>query len=246
MSQGAEPAGQYRWHVMTPLGEVIGPLNQQELALRIQQGQLDSSAQVRREDWDQWLPLNEVFPRSAADAEKEAANQAPSGANPYASPVVAAVVPSAEREPTELLTPGVLRPLAQTRPWVLLLAILGFIGTAFVGMAAVGLAGASFAGISTEMELLLVSGVYGVLGLVYFFFSWYLLQYALAIGRLLRHRQVMFLEQALQAQRSFWRLLGISVAAAMALYCIAMAILVGWGILEGGRTVIEVEPTQSP
>lgn len=105
--------------------------------------------------------------------------------------------------------------LRATRPWVMFLAILGFIGSALMVLG--GIVG-GLAVISSNPAGLLMIVVYLVLGLVYLLPSVYLYRYASRIGLYVRDRSERSLNEALTAQMSFWRLVGIITLVMIVLY----------------------------
>ncbi|WP_020395039.1 DUF5362 family protein [Thiolinea disciformis] len=130
---------------------------------------------------------------------------------------------------TGVVSDRILAALRKTRPWVLLFAVLGFIGTAFSVLGAVGmLAGGSMLG--TQSELGGMSGAMGgmigfgimmlLMALIYFFVSLYLLRYAGAIKRAVTGLNVADVEAALEAQASFWKLAGIMTLVGVVLYLV--------------------------
>jgi hypothetical protein len=146
-------------------------------------------------------------------------------ANPYAAPIV-----DQERLPTANLpgdgqvTPAVLDAMRQTRPWVLFLGILGFIGAGFMvlGGLAMLVAGSAMGG----AEVGAVAALYIVLAVVYIFPSLYLYRYASSIKMLLTGYGVHALEEALTHQKSFWKLVGIVTAVSMVLYFVGIIVFV--------------------
>lgn len=119
-----------------------------------------------------------------------------------------------------LMTDSIIGSLRKTRPWVLLLAILGFIGSAFIVIAAVpmllgggmmgsGMDGMDGLGVFGGGMMIGMGVFYLVLGVVYFMASLYLLRYAGSIKRAVAGMQVGDLETALSQQASFWKLMGI-------------------------------------
>jgi hypothetical protein len=117
-----------------------------------------------------------------------------------------------------------------TRPWVLFLAALGFVGAAlsmgiaviFVGSMAIvpgtsGLTGAG--GVAT-----LVIGVsfYVVVGVVSGFFAFLLLRYSRAIGQVIAQERTEDIEQALDAQRVLFKGAGIATIAGIGLSIVGM------------------------
>ena len=117
---------------------------------------------------------------------------------------------------TGLMTDSIVNSLRKTRPWVMLLAILGFIGAAITIIMAVGmLFGGSMMQGMDDVEgmpgavIYGMAGFYFVIGIIYFMASWYLLKYAGAIKRAVAGMSVGDLEIALEKQASFWKLMGI-------------------------------------
>ncbi|MEZ5536081.1 MAG: DUF5362 family protein [Thiolinea sp.] len=120
-----------------------------------------------------------------------------------------------------LMTDSIVASLRKTRPWALLLSILGFIGSAFMVIAAVPMllgGGMMGGGAMQGMEgaqmfgggMMIGMGVfYLIIAITYFMASLYLLRYAGSIKRAVAGMQVGDLEQALAQQASFWKLMGI-------------------------------------
>nr|CAA6828852.1 MAG: Unknown protein [uncultured Thiotrichaceae bacterium] len=143
-----------------------------------------------------------------------------------------------------LMTDSIISSLRKTRPWVLLLSILGFIGTAFMVISGVFmLLGSGF----MDMEGLEAAGVFGgsamfigmgafylVLGVIYFLASLYLLRYAGSIKRAVTGMQVADLELALAQQASFWKLLGILSLISIIAIIALMAFGIGSAVLMSG------------
>ncbi len=140
---------------------------------------------------------------------------------------------------TGLMTDSIISSLRKTRPWVLLLAILGFIGTAFTMIAAIGML---FGGsMMQDMEgaegipggggfIYGMAAFYLVIGIIYFMASWYLLKYAGAIKRAVTGMSLDDLEIALEKQASFWKLMGI-------LTLISIIAVIGMVVLGAGSAM---------
>ena len=136
------------------------------------------------------------------------------------------------------ITANILAAMRKTRPWVLFLAILGFIGAFFTAIAGIMLmATMTYLGQATGVEgaflgqtpggmttIIGMGAIYIVIAIIYIIISVYLLRYASAIKRLNGSHNVRDLEDALNAQASFWKTVGI-----MALTSI-IAMLVLWVI----------------
>src|SRR5688572_11405761 len=113
--------------------------------------------------------------------------------------------------------------LARTAPWAHFLAILGFV---MVGLMMVAAVGAGMIGVATgRPETAVLSIVYPLTALMYFFPSLYLLQFAKRIRHFVRRgHQLQDLESALDAQRRFWKVAGIIGVATVALSLIVFVV----------------------
>jgi hypothetical protein len=120
------------------------------------------------------------------------------------------------------ITPGIAEMLRQTRPWVLFLAILGFIGCGLfvlVGLFAMLASAASSYSRHSEFALLGML-IYLLLAVLYFVPSYYLLKYGGGIRRFLDSGQAAEMENALSYQKSFWRFVGIMTIIVLSIYLI--------------------------
>ena len=154
------------------------------------------------------LPPSPATPYPGAAVAAPAATPAPVPAQQlaYVSPGVEAVV----------LTPRATEMLRQTRPWVLFIGIvLLVIGALAVVGAAVGAAVVATQQGPTDAIFFVA---YLVVGLIYAFPGLYLWRYAARIRGVVNLRSSEHLEAALEAQKSFWRLVGILFALVIGLY----------------------------
>lgn len=127
---------------------------------------------------------------------------------------------------------GVLNALAGTKPWVRLCSIIGFIGTGlmvvFGLLMMIGGGFAAFSGSDSGMPFAgfpaLMGAVYLVLAFFYFFPSLKLWKYGSHIVSLLGSSSISDLEAALDAQRSFWKFVGILICVVIALYIVGIVI----------------------
>jgi uncharacterized membrane protein len=104
-------------------------------------------------------------------------------------------------------TPAISRTLQQTQPWARFMGIMGFVSVAFMIVA--GVAGGAI-GIATQnpqAAILLI--VYPLMAVLYIFPSMYLLRYSNRIREFVVQGQQTQLEAALEAQRSFWKFVGV-------------------------------------
>jgi hypothetical protein len=123
----------------------------------------------------------------------------------------------------------VLEHLKLTRPWVQLLAVLGFLGSglmviAGLMMTVLGSTGA-FKASDNPFGAAFGAGlgvVYILIAFLYIMPSIYLMRYARSIKALLASPRVPGLEEALGHQKSFWRFVGICAAVVLGLYGIAL------------------------
>src|SRR5690349_4457465 len=139
--------------------------------------------------------------------------------NPYQPPQVADLgfPPGGSVEQRDV-PEAIIEVMRQTRPWVVFLAIMGFIGTAFMvlgGLAMVGFSGV--AKLSPAFGL-----VYIALAILYLIPSLSLFRYGAGIRRFLEGGGMVGLAQALASQKSFWRLIGIMTLVVIGLYILAM------------------------
>ncbi|HKT32739.1 MAG TPA: hypothetical protein VJS89_09660 [Gammaproteobacteria bacterium] len=143
-----------------------------------------------------------------------------------------------------MLTEGMLDSLRRTRPWVVFLAILGFIFTAFMLLAGIWVFAAfSIIGAIPAQQPLprffgpvLGFGV-GAAEIVAAVFMYLLpciilFRYGSAIGRMAPGNIQWAVEEALARQKSFWKYLGILMIVLLILYVLLfVGILVAAGVL---------------
>lgn len=118
------------------------------------------------------------------------------------------------------VTPIMVQYLRDTRPWVFLLGVLGFIGVGFMVLLSVGmLIGSAMppSDRSTTVTLMILGAGYFVMGALFFFPAYFLVRYGAAIGSLLRGEDGPALERALGYQKRFWRFMGMLTLVVFAL-----------------------------
>ena len=142
-------------------------------------------------------------------------------ANPFASPMVQSS--GASYGDSDLATAGIKRALADTRPWVLFMAILIFIGC---GLAGIGALAALF--VSPFLGLIYIPFI-----ALYFFAGYHLYNYSTGIKTFLRTTQSGDLQSALTAQKSFWKLVGIVTAVGFALWVLGFFLTIVAGVRWG-------------
>lgn len=121
---------------------------------------------------------------------------------------------------------GVADILRRTQPWVRLMAITLFISVGL--MVLCGLAVGAMGVFSGEPSMAALMVIYPLMGLLYLFPGIYLTRYASHIGGYVANPQIVQLELALDAQRAFWKFIGILtiIAIGLSLLGIAAAIMI--------------------
>jgi hypothetical protein len=159
--------------------------------------------------------------------------------NPYAPPTSPYAPPPAmaPAAPGGAVSEQSIEMLRQTRPWVMLMGVLCFIGSAFMllgglGMLAMGALASATAKSAAPMAL---GVVYIPLAGLYIYPGLKLTKYGGAIGRLLQSRASVDLDAALGEQKSFWKFAGITTIVMIVLYIIffigMMAVGVGTAMM---------------
>ena len=156
--------------------------------------------------------------------------------NPYASPEAAwdrdQIEPNAAG--AGQVTVGMRIALSQTRPWVIFLAVLGFISAGFMALGSLGMM-IVFAvnDMPGNPSMWVVGGMYLAISVVYFFGSFYLMSYGTKIGTFLRSENIADMEAALVAQKSFWKLAGILAVLSLVLMALMFLGSIFFGVLAG-------------
>jgi hypothetical protein len=114
--------------------------------------------------------------------------------------------------------------LRLTRPWVMLLSVLSFLGSAFMFVVGLAVVGIGLFSHTAKFEAAL-GLVYLPIAAVYVYPAIKLWTYASAISRLLVSRGTAELEAALAQQKSFWKFLGIAVIVMFAVYFAAIGVM---------------------
>lgn len=154
-------------------------------------------------------------------------------ANPYESPSSDPL--GANTAAGRGVTPRVVSELVGTKPWVRMMAVLGFIGVGFMVLGGLGMSGAMM----TQMgpAAIVFGAVYALMGLIYLFPAIKLWKYGTSILRLQYSSTTDNLEEALTYQRGFWKLTGIMVIVGVALgllFSVAMGIFGATMAMKGG------------
>lgn len=227
-------------------GQQEGPLSEQAVRIFISSGQLKSEDPVWCQGMAEWVSAG----RSAEFASAFQSSGAASGAaaSPQPTPVAYAGANMGSR--TTVLTDRALDMLRKTKPWARLLAVVIFIvgGLLALGgliMVALGvLASAANYGSTTGDRFGAI-----VIGILYFIFAFlylvpgmYLNRYASRIGSLLGSGREDHLEQALEAQKSFWKFVGIAAVLTIILWVGMLFVGVGAVAINASRSNTPPQP----
>ncbi len=129
--------------------------------------------------------------------------------------------------------------LRRTKPWVILISVLLWIGVGFMLLLAAfmlfaGIAGSAIGNTAIPQGLLGVgmACLYGLMSLLYIFPAIFLWRYGRSIGRMLDSASVNELEGALEAQKSFWKFTGVAAIVVMAFYILMFVGLLVFGLIS--------------
>ena len=124
-------------------------------------------------------------------------------------------------------SPRTIELLRKTRPWV---AFVAFMGLGLTGLIVlVGLVMTVMMVVNGgDVEFLGIGLLYLFLAVIYYFPFHFLMKYARAIKSFVASNGVSDLENALAAQYSFWRLIGMMTLVVLAIY--ALIFIVGLGV----------------
>jgi hypothetical protein len=155
------------------------------------------------------------------------------GPNPYQSPSPLGPAPDVNPAGRAEVAPGVIALLLATRPWVRFLSIIGFIVAALIVLAAlaIGAMGAGGGGapmIGAGVVYIAMAALYGVGAMI-------LGRYASRITDLEYARSNVALEEALAAQKSFWKFTGILMVAVISIYAVILVIAFAVGLIGALR-----------
>ncbi len=126
--------------------------------------------------------------------------------------------------------------LRQTRPWVLFLSVMSFIGAGLTFLG--GIAVMVFSGLAptgSTMPSAALGAIYLPFSLLYIYPGLKLWSFASAIGRLVTSRSNIDLDAALTQQKSFWKYAGIATIVTIALYSIFFVGMIAVGVAAGLR-----------
>ncbi len=109
------------------------------------------------------------------------------------------------------ITEPMLLSLRQTKPWTMLLSIVGFIYVGFMVILGIGTMFMlpRFDPTNSLPSSILLGIVYIIMAIIYFFPSLFLYRFSSSLGRLIEGNGAAEMERALLNQKSFWKFIGI-------------------------------------
>ena len=221
-------AKQAQWYLQTEDGQKYGPIGKDELDEWVAEGRADASCQLLMNGREQWKWAEEVYPELGKSVAGDKSHSAGVGKLESQQEVDSS---ESDKKPfaATTFTPEMHRLLAQTRPWVLLFAIIGFVlagfwaigGLVYGIISVITVATMGFLGVICLLGALVTIAI----AAFYFFAAYFLFTYASEIAKFLNTEDSAHLERALDAQKSFWKLVGIVTAAALAAYLMLFVLL---------------------
>jgi hypothetical protein len=223
-------------------GTQSGPVEDAALRQLATSGGLAPNDLVWKEGMPEWVPASRIkalFPAGAGGGTDAAvATAAPA----YAAQPAGTSYDRAAGSPGTLayaggggggstVSPVAVQMLAQTKPWVRLFSILMFVGFGIIALFSLfGLfAGVMVGGRASALGLI-PSLVNLAVAALYFFPALFLSRYASRIGSLVASNRAEDLEGALEAQKSFWKFIGILTAIWLGLVLILVLLMVVLGV----------------
>jgi hypothetical protein len=160
--------------------------------------------------------------------------------NPYSPPAAvppypdAAVYGAPPGLPAGAVTDLAVDMLRQTRPWVILLSIMSFLGAGFMLLAGLLMVGVGLMASGPEKAIQAALGAFYIpFGAIYVYPGIKMWMYGSAIGRLLTSRSPGDLEAALKQQKHFWKFCGIAAIVMVVAYFLIFIGAMVWGVATG-------------
>jgi hypothetical protein len=246
-------------------GQQLGPVSGEQLRAMLVSGSVRPTDLVWTDSLPAWTPASQVpalLPAPApAPAPVYVPPPAPAPVYTPPPPAQAAPAPAPRPAPAAAPTPApqpawtqspapepvqgggdvsqeVVELLRKTKPWVRFLSVLGFIALVFILLAAVAIV-ALPTGPMGAMAIgpkLAAAGAYILMGLLQFPALLFLSRYASRIKDLVNSGHPQDLEDALAAQKSFWKYVGIFTLVMIIVYILGIAaVLIFMGTAMFGR-----------
>ena len=200
-------------------GEQVGPVNLDQLLELWRSGGLVPTDLVWHTSATSWIPADQC-PELGSVALPEPAAAAVPVAAP--APILGYQGPSSETG--IVATARALEMLRQTKPWVLFMSIFLYIaGGLNVVIGLIAAVGAAVSPRTHDSFTTAIFCLYVLVGVLYIVPAVFLTRYGSLIGRLMITRNSHTLESALEAQKSFWRYVGILTVVVFGV-CVALVL----------------------
>lgn len=220
-------------------GATQGPITEDALRQLLGSGQLRWDDLVWRPGLTEWTQAGQIPELRSTPPPAPAPASIPAQATPrnaYEPPrSVVMSAPDPSSLDAQSAVAGAMDALRATKPWVRFMGVLGILGTALLVVIALILIGVSQGPFKT-----LPPGVRVVLPLVYLLMAalqvppvLHLNRYASRIGILLETHAPEDLTRALDAQKSFWKYVGIMTLIMMCTYVLIFIFAVGMAAVVG-------------
>ena len=215
-------------------GQQLGPVSGEQLRALLSSGSVRQTDLVWTDSLPAWTPAGQVAALLPASAPAPAPVYTPPPA-PMPAPAPVYVPPPAAPAPRPAPAPApqpawapapaqpggdvsqeVVEILRKTKPWVRFISVLGFIGLALMLLGA--LAGMAMSAKAGFGPVLIQLAAMLVVALIQFPALLFLSRYASRIGNLVNSGHPQDLEDALAAQKSFWKYVGILTVVVIILY----------------------------
>lgn len=236
------------WHYVQD-GKSLGPVPEEQLKALLAAGTLRPTDLVWHDGMASWTAAQgvpELQPLAPAPPPKPMVYEAPPASfnppapNLYAPPQANPLYPpQGEAQVSGAVSPEAIELLRKTKPWVRLLGVLGMIGIVFMvlGSLAIALMGFGPFKMLPLIARIGASAMYLVMALLYLPPVLFLNRYASRIGDLVDDGSSENLEQALRAQKSFWKYVGIFTTIMLCVSVLAMlgGLIIGVVMGSGAR-----------
>jgi hypothetical protein len=227
------------WHYVQN-GSSQGPIPEEQLRALLAAGSLQPTDLVWHEGMANWTAIQVLPELTSAPVLQPAATPqpAPSAPNPYVAPQADLNSPiPLTMETAGPVSADALEALRRTKPWVRFMGVMGAIMIALIVMGALAMALLSsgpfhYMGLAARIGVAVLYLIMAALHLPPVIF---LHRYANRIGDLLGENTPLNLEEALRAQKSFWKYIGMFTFVMMCIYFLAIVSVLVVSMFMGAR-----------
>jgi hypothetical protein len=205
------------WHVGRN-GQSLPQREYSELLAAVEAGEIVAGDLVWTDGMPEWKKVSEL---------PELAARLPVGSVPSAPAVPVGVMNyQMPQSGNVLCTTVALESLRGTKGWVRFVAVLLFVMGGLCALGGVFVVVGPISRTGPAWMPMAMGGMYAAITVAYLLMGLYLNRFAGAIKQLMVYRREDHLEQAMEHQRKFWRLVGIMIIAGFALYFVGVAVVV--------------------